>query len=81
MVGEEFRGLGIAQHLVRVISDAARENGMAGLIAPVNRSNRAMLHIFLKVLGRADQTIEIGDDLVLRYDFEDASFEEDFISS
>ncbi len=76
VVHEEYRKLGIAQHLLRILTDAARENGFAGVVAQVLQENAPMRHVFEKVLGRADDTTSIGGEVMLRYQFEDVPFDE-----
>lgn len=76
VVHEDYRKMGIAQHLLRLLTDAARENGFAGVVAQVLQENAPMRHVFEKVLGRADATTSIEGELMLRYQFEDVPFDE-----
>ena len=76
VVHEEFRNLGIASHLLRLLTDAARETGFSGVAAQMLVSNNAMRRVFEKVLGTADESTSASDEVMLRYDFEDVPFDE-----
>jgi RimJ/RimL family protein N-acetyltransferase len=53
---EDFRNLGIASHLLRLITDAARETGFCGVVTQILEDNPAVRRVFKKVLGSADET-------------------------
>ena len=76
VVGEEFRRLGIASHLLRLLMDAARETGFSGIAAQMPANNDAMRRVFEKVLGGADESTPVSGEVMLRYDFEDVPFDE-----
>lgn len=81
VTGEEYRNLGIAQHLVGVLHQAAITNGMAGIECQIKATNRPMLHILNKVLGAPDQSSDLSGYMVYKYNFEDIEPQEDFIGS
>ncbi len=73
VVHEEFRGLGIASHLLRRLAQIAREKGFAGVTAQVLGQNTQMLRVFEGVLGRADEVNSENSETTLCYRFAEAS--------
>jgi GNAT superfamily N-acetyltransferase len=45
-VNAEYQGLGLGKVLLRKLSHAARDNGIAGLFAYTSTSNNAMIRLF-----------------------------------
>ena len=45
-VNKEFRGKGLGRILLRKLAEAARENGINGLIAYTATDNKAMIRLF-----------------------------------
>jgi GNAT superfamily N-acetyltransferase len=69
VVHEEYRGLGIASHLLERLAAIAREKNFSGIEAQVSASNPEMLRVFERVLGTVDTRGESGEmTLVCRFD-------------
>jgi GNAT superfamily N-acetyltransferase len=81
VVHENYRNLGIASHLLRLITDAARDAGFCGIMTQILEDNSAMRRVFKKVLGAAQETSSISGEVMLRYDFEDVLFDEPVVAS
>jgi L-amino acid N-acyltransferase YncA len=45
-VNKQFQGKGLARIILRKLADAARENGIIGLIAYTDPRNKAMIKLF-----------------------------------
>ena len=68
-VSREFQGLGLGTLLMRKLCQAARENGINGLVAYTAPDNRAMIKLF-KTLKYKVKTMVDGDMLVLSCRFD-----------
>ena len=69
VVHEQYRGMGIATHLLRCLVEIIRAKGFVGVTAQVLSSNRPMLQVLNKVLGRADKTTSGYGETTLTYRF------------
>jgi GNAT superfamily N-acetyltransferase len=68
VVHEQYRGVGIAKHLLRHLAELIRINGFSGITAQTLSSNRPMLQVLNDVLGRAETTCGCGETtLVYRF--------------
>jgi acyl-CoA hydrolase/GNAT superfamily N-acetyltransferase len=70
VVHEEYRGLGIASHLLGLLAREASCNGYGGLAARVSTSNAAMLRVFEKVLGAPASCTTGAGETMLQWNFE-----------
>ena len=68
-VSTEWQGKGIASVLLEKISEAARENGIASLVAYILPTNKSMIKLFKKLPYKVETTIEEGM-LILQCNFE-----------
>jgi acyl-CoA hydrolase/GNAT superfamily N-acetyltransferase len=59
-VHDQYHGRGLGAFLVRQLIQIAHQNGIAAFVAFVRADNRAMLHVFHKVAGRVESTLEAG---------------------
>jgi acyl-CoA hydrolase/GNAT superfamily N-acetyltransferase len=71
VVHEEYRGLGVAGHLLERLTSIAREQGFAGVEAQVLAANTGMLRVFERVLGPAVESRLEGDETLMVYRFEE----------
>ena len=69
-VSSDYQGKGLGQLLMKKLSQAARENGLAGLIAFVSPRNTAMVRLFNSLPYKV-QTLYDGDLLELSCRFDD----------
>lgn len=69
-VTREFQGKGLGRVLIKKLSEAARENGIAGLFAYTFPQNRPMIELF-KTLPYSVKTVFEGDTLALSCRFEE----------
>ena len=69
-VSSDFQGKGLGKMLMKKLSQAARENGLAGLIAYVSPRNTAMIRLFNSLPYKV-QTLYDGDLLELSCRFDD----------
>ncbi|ETR69439.1 MAG: acetyl-CoA hydrolase/transferase [Candidatus Magnetoglobus multicellularis str. Araruama] len=69
-VSKEFQGKGLASVILQKLVDAARENGIAGLVAYTAPSNKGMIKLFKKVHYNVKTSFE-DDMLMLECFFED----------
>ncbi|NQT09888.1 MAG: GNAT family N-acetyltransferase [Desulfobacteraceae bacterium] len=69
-VNREYQGKGLGRILMRKLSEAARENGIAGLIAYTSPQNQVMIRLF-KSLPYKTATIFDGDVLSLSCRFDE----------
>jgi GNAT superfamily N-acetyltransferase len=69
-VSSDFQGKGLGRMLMKKLCQAARENGIAGLIAYVSPRNTAMVRLFNSVRYRV-QTVYDGDLLELSCRFDE----------
>jgi GNAT superfamily N-acetyltransferase len=72
VVHEEYRGLGIAPHLLKSLAGEACLNGYSGLAARVSSGNTAMLRVFEKALGAPASRTAGAGEIVLHWQFEKA---------
>jgi GNAT superfamily N-acetyltransferase len=69
VVREQYRGMGIATHLLQKLAQIVRANGFAGITAQVLVANTAMLQVLTDVLGRADEITSGEGEMTLTYRF------------
>jgi acyl-CoA hydrolase/GNAT superfamily N-acetyltransferase len=69
-IHQEYQGMGLGKILIRKLSEAARDNGISGLMAYTYPSNRAMIHLF-KTLPYKVKTAYSGDALMLKCRFDE----------
>jgi RimJ/RimL family protein N-acetyltransferase len=69
VVHEEYRGLGIAAELLRLLADEAKRVGIAGFTAQVLAENKPMMRVFQKVLGPSTQEQWEQGEVCLLYRF------------
>lgn len=69
VVHEQYRGIGIATHLLCQLAQIVRDKGFFGITAQVLEGNGPMLQVFSEVLGRADQTTSGCGETTLIYRF------------
>ncbi len=72
VVHEQYRGLGIATHLLRQLVQVMRDKGFSGITAQVLEENNSMLQVLAEVLGRADQTTSGSGETTLIYRFKNS---------
>lgn len=68
-VSHDWQGKGLGKHLMAKLADAARENGIDGLVAYTALDNRAMIHLF-NTLPYETETSYEENMLVLRCRFD-----------
>jgi acyl-CoA hydrolase/RimJ/RimL family protein N-acetyltransferase len=73
VVHEQYRGLGIASHLLQMLVDAAREHHFHGITAQVLAGNTPMRHVFDKVLGPPTDSSTGYGEATLCWRFTDAA--------
>jgi GNAT superfamily N-acetyltransferase len=59
-VHDQYHGRGLGTFLVKQLIQIAHQNGIPAFIAFVRADNRAMLHVFHKVAGQVESTLEAG---------------------
>jgi len=69
-VSKEWQGQGIAGVIIGKLVEAARENGIAGLVAYTSMTNKGMINLFKKLPYRITTSVE-EDMLVLMARFDD----------
>lgn len=69
VVHEDFRELGLGSQLLTMLLSEAKKQGIAGFTAQVLLENKAMLHIFERVLGRATKEKHNLNEINLLYRF------------
>jgi len=69
-VSGEFQGKGLGRILLRKLADAARESGLAGLMAFTSPGNQGMIHLFQTLPYKVHKKLEDGD-LVLNCRFDE----------
>ena len=69
-VNKEFRGIGMGKILLKILAEAARENGIAGLVAYTSTKNKAMVNLF-KTLPYKVKTSFEGDTFSLSCRFDE----------
>jgi acyl-CoA hydrolase/ribosomal protein S18 acetylase RimI-like enzyme len=70
-VSKQWKHLGIATALLEKLTEAARENGLTGLIAYTHSNNTGMIRLFNKLPYKVETILE-GGTLVLKCNFEEA---------
>ena len=65
----EYQRMGLGKIFIRKLAEAARDNGISGLIAYTYLSNKAMIHLF-KALPYKVKTSYSGDTLMLKCRFD-----------
>ncbi len=63
-VSEEYQGKGLGTFFIKKLADAARANGLLGLIAYTVPSNKAMINLFKTLPYKVTTTHEEGDLLL-----------------
>jgi RimJ/RimL family protein N-acetyltransferase len=63
-VSEDFQGKGLGTLFLKKLAEAARENGIAGLIAYTFPSNKAMINLFKTLPYKVKTAYEDGDLLL-----------------
>ena len=63
-VSEDFQGKGLGKLFLKILAAAARENGIAGLIAYTIPSNKAMIRLFKTLPYKVTTRYEDGDLLL-----------------
>lgn len=69
-VSGEFQGKGLGRILLRKLADAARESGLAGLMAFTSPGNQGMIRLFQTLPYKVHKKLEDGD-LVLNCRFDE----------
>jgi len=69
-VDTEYQGMGLGKALLKKIAQAARDNGIAGLIAYTVPTNKAMINLFKSLPYKARTHVE-DDDLKLSCRFDE----------
>ncbi|WP_136798325.1 GNAT family N-acetyltransferase [Desulfosediminicola ganghwensis] len=69
-VGRDLQGKGLGKIFLRKLAEAARENGLAGLMAFTSPGNKGMIKLFQTLPYKVQKRLEDGD-LVLTCKFED----------
>ena len=69
-VDNAYQGKGLGRRILRKLADAARENGIAGLLAYTAPHNRAMISLF-KTLPYKIKSFYDGDGITLRCRFDE----------
>ncbi|SHO49617.1 GNAT family N-acetyltransferase [Desulfopila aestuarii] len=63
-VSEEMQGKGLGKLLLKKLADAARENGLAGLMAFTSPGNQGMIKLFQTLPYKVQKKLEDGDLLL-----------------
>jgi acyl-CoA hydrolase/RimJ/RimL family protein N-acetyltransferase len=69
-IDRKFQGRGLAKRIIKKLADAARENGLSGLIAYTAPNNRKMINLF-KTLPYKVETSFDGEGLSLKCRFDE----------
>ena len=69
-VNKEYRGVGLGKILLKILAEAARENGIAGLVAYTSTRNKAMVNLFKTLPYRVKTSFE-GDTFTLSCRFDE----------
>jgi len=69
-VNKEYRGVGLGKILLKMLAEAARENGIAGLVAYTSTRNKAMVNLFKTLPYRVKTSFE-GDTFTLSCRFDE----------
>jgi GNAT superfamily N-acetyltransferase len=68
-VSSEFQGKGLGKIFIRKLAQAAKENGIAGLMAYTSPQNKAMVRLFKTLPYQVDISFD-GDALALKCRFD-----------
>jgi GNAT superfamily N-acetyltransferase len=63
-VSEDFQGKGLGKLFLKKLAEAARESGLAGLMAFTSPSNQGMIHLFQTLPYKVSKKLEDGDLLL-----------------
>jgi L-amino acid N-acyltransferase YncA len=63
-VSEEMQGKGLGKLLLKKLADAARENGLSGLMAFTSPGNQGMIKLFQTLPYKVQKKLEDGDLLL-----------------
>jgi GNAT superfamily N-acetyltransferase len=69
-VSKAFQGMGLGKHLIKKLAEAARENGIAGLMAYTSPKNESMIRLFKALPYKVQTTLQEGT-VVLSCRFDD----------
>ncbi|NNF99983.1 MAG: GNAT family N-acetyltransferase [Desulfobacteraceae bacterium] len=69
VVREDFQGMGVASHLLKVLEKIAIENKYTSFCATVLRENTAMIRVFQKIYPNAVIKMAGGGEVMVRMDF------------
>jgi acyl-CoA hydrolase/GNAT superfamily N-acetyltransferase len=69
-VSKTFQGMGLGKHLIKKLAEAARENGIAGLMAYTSPKNESMIRLFKALPYKVRTTLQEGT-VVLSCRFDD----------
>jgi L-amino acid N-acyltransferase YncA len=69
-VSAELQGKGLGKLFLRKLAEAARENGLSGLMAFTSPGNQGMIHLFQTLPYKVHKKLEDGD-LVLNCQFDE----------
>jgi GNAT superfamily N-acetyltransferase len=68
-VSKAFQGMGLGKHLIKKLAEAARENGIAGLMAYTSPKNESMIRLFKSLPYKVQTTLKEGTViLICRFD-------------
>ena len=70
-VSREWQGKGIACTILRKLAEAARENGMKGLVAYTSPRNFSMIKLFKRLPYRIETSVD--EFLILRCTFDETA--------
>jgi acyl-CoA hydrolase/GNAT superfamily N-acetyltransferase len=59
-VSKSFQGMGLGKHLIKKLAEAARENGIAGLMAYTSPKNESMIRLFKVLPYKVRTTLQQG---------------------
>ena len=70
VVREDYHNLGVASHLLKILEQAAKENGYVGFSANILPENKAMQQVFLKRYPHADFEEDGDSEIKILMDFD-----------
>lgn len=73
VVHEQYRGVGIAKHLLRHLAQLIYIKGFSGITAQMLSSNRPMQQVLSDVLGHAEKTTSICGETTMIYRFKEGA--------
>jgi ribosomal protein S18 acetylase RimI-like enzyme len=68
-VSKEYQGKSLGKILIRKLAEAARENGISGLLAVTTPGNKRMIRLFKKLPYKVRSVV--GDEMVLSCRFDE----------